>query len=171
MRRNAGASLFEGAVLAIMLLAVVVLIAGARPFRHGSKSKHAVGQATIQDFSVALKAYEQDFGEYPPDEPGNYITRGGKGSVVALMSSPGPKGVPYYLFRAEDFNERGQWRTLLGTPFKYRRNAGRTRPATPDPAVMVNMLAFDMWACGYGDDPACNPATSEPASAATMKNW
>lgn len=169
MRRDAGMTAFEAVVLAFIIVAVLGLL-----FRINStprcRSKHSASQATVQDFSVALKAYETDHGDYPPDEPGYYITRGHKGSLADLLSRPGPKHVPYYQFRADQFDENGRWLTALGTPYKYRKNAGRT-PVAPDPSTMMNVHSFDMWASGCGDAPRCDPETSEPAREATIKNW
>ena len=170
MRRDSGLTTFEAVVVCFILLVVVVVLLDIHPHDR-CRSKHSASQATIQDFSVALKAYEADFMDYPPDEPGNFITRGRKGSLVDLMSSEGPKHIPYYQFREDAFNKKGQWITALGTPFKYRKNAGRVKPLTPSPLTMMNFLSFDMWASGCGDAPACDPETSEPADKATIKNW
>jgi hypothetical protein len=171
MKRNAGMTTFELVVVCFVLLAVVVLLFPVRcDTGRRNRSKHNVSLATVQEFSVALKAYETDFGDYPPDESGYYITQGKKGSLVDVLSSKGPKGIPYYVFREDQFNEKGQWVTALKTPFKYRKNSGR--PATaPDPASMMNVRSFDMWASGNYDEPGCDPETSEPASKASIKNW
>ncbi|MEK7467396.1 MAG: hypothetical protein AAB074_08280 [Planctomycetota bacterium] len=170
MRRDAGLTTFD-LVIMIFILAVVAwfVITTGSPDR--CRSKHSVGQATIQDFSVALKAYETDFGAYPPDEPGNYITTGRKGSLIDLLSRLGPKRIPYYEFRKDQIDSKGRWVTLFGSPYKYRLNAGRQPPATPSPETMINFHSFDMWASGCGDAPACDLETSEPATKATMKNW
>ncbi len=172
MRRDAGMTAFEAVVLAFIILAVVFFLLPVHFHCDGSRSraKHSASQAVVQDFSVALKAYETDFGDYPPDEPGYYITRGHKGSLADLLSKPGRKNVPYYYFRDEDFDEKGRWLTRLRTPYKYRKNAGRTA-VPPDPSTMMNVHSFDMWACGVGDEPRCDPETSEPAREATIKNW
>lgn len=174
MRRDAGMTAFEAVVLSFVIVAVVCFLLPVH-FHCGSdrgRSRHSASMATILDFSVALKAYETDYGDYPPDEPGYYITRGNKGSLADLLSRPGPKNksLPYYEFRPDEFDERGRWLTYLGTPYKYRKNAGRP-PVAQDPSTMMNVHSFDLWASGYGDESRCDPKTSEPAREATLRNW
>ena len=124
----------------------------------------------MSDFSLALKAYESDYGRFPVDEPGNYVTQGGAASVAIVLAGPGPKGLPYFEFRADEFNASRQWITLLNTPFKYRENQSKAKLAK-GPLTMMNLNSFDMWARGFGDDPACSATTSDPADLATITNW
>ena len=170
MRRNAGLTAFEAAVFAFVVVVTIALLLRSDPGRR-CRSKQSASQATVQDFCIALKSYEADFGDFPPDEPGHFITTGGRGSLADLMSRRGPKGIPYYEFRKDQFNAKGQWVTHFETPFKYRKNAGRPPVTSPDPSTMMNIHSFDIWASGCGDAPACDPETSEPATKATIKNW
>lgn len=137
------------------------------------RSKHSASQASIQDFSVALKSYETDYGRYPKEQADGYVSQGGPTQLIDIMSAKGPKNVPYYEFR-NDTILASRWVSALRTPYKYRENASKVKPPAPSPAVMMNLHSFDIWCSGCGDDsavPSCDPATSMPPDAATCKNW
>jgi hypothetical protein len=78
-------------------------------------SRVSASRAMIQDLAVALKAYETDFGVYPP--PGNAC-------LVRALETHGPKDVPYYQFRDEEMNARHEWLDYWKHPFVYELPAG-----------------------------------------------
>ncbi|MCC6741036.1 MAG: prepilin-type N-terminal cleavage/methylation domain-containing protein [Planctomycetia bacterium] len=169
MRRSSGFTLME---LLVVIAIIAVLAAFVLPalFAARGRAKHAASEASLRDFSVALKSFEADNGRFPADEPGNFVTRSGAASVMTVLGAPGPKGVPYFEFGTEDVDSSGRWQSKLRTPFKYRENAGKP-PLPLGPLTMMHPHSFDLWACGHGDAPACDPATSEPADKSTLNNW
>lgn len=169
MRRSSGFTLME---LLVVMSIISILAAFVIPALIAAKgrARHTASAAALRDFSVALKSYEADCGRFPADEPGNYVTRSGPAGVMTILGAPGPKGVPYYELAADDVDAAGRWQSKLRTPFKYRVNAGKP-PLPIGPLTMMHPHSFDLWACGYGDAPACDPTTSDPADMSTLSNW
>lgn len=169
MKRSSGFTLMELLVVMSIIAILAAFVAPALVAAKG-RARHAASESTLRDFSVALKSFEADNGKFPADEPGNYVTASGAGSVMTVLGTPGPKGLPYYEFASDDISASGRWQSKLRTPFKYRENASKP-PLPPGPLTMMHPHWFDLWACGYGDAPACDPATSDPADKSTLSNW
>lgn len=170
MKRNHGFTLMELLVVMAIIGVLASLLIPALIAARGHAKSNA-GAATMHDFTIALKAFDTDAGRLPADEAGNFITKSGAASVATVMESPGPKNMPYYQFKSEDFNALGRWVSPMKSPFKYRELASKSPKPLKGPDTGMNMNTFDMWTFGYGDAPACDPATSEPASAASVHNW
>ncbi|MCE9584188.1 MAG: type II secretion system protein GspG [Planctomycetes bacterium] len=103
----------------VVALAAAAVVSALRSGFSGSKDAARVSytRSIVQDLSVALKAYETDFGTYPPS---------GNAELVRVLQAPGPKNTSYFWFRSADVNAQGEWLDYWGHPYHYERIPGGT---------------------------------------------
>lgn len=149
MSRHRGFTLMELlVVIGIIALLAALIIPAIFAARAHSKSR--VSQAELNDFCVAVKAWETDHAAWPPQEPGYGITTAG---LITVMETPGPIGRCYYAFKPETV-DAGVWKNELGFPFRYRTDA--TSP-------LWHAGTFNAWSKGRGDDLAGDDSMPETA--------
>jgi prepilin-type N-terminal cleavage/methylation domain-containing protein len=133
--RSAGFTLVELlvviAIIGILAALLLPMLAKAR-----CHAREGTTQAMIKDVETALKAYELDFGTYPPTQSG-YVTSGTNG-LVNILRNPGPRGLPYYEFRSGSVDPSGQFVSILNFPIYYCN-------ASQPMGRQMRRMTFDMW--------------------------
>jgi len=115
-------------ILAVLGAAAVFGMASLR----GAKELARISAFRVQlaDIRVAIKAYETDYGAYPP-APG--------AALVRALSTPGPRGLPYYDFSRCEKSESGELLDFRGHPVVYQRveSGASSPPGTRVPAFRL----------------------------------
>ncbi|MBI3097470.1 MAG: prepilin-type N-terminal cleavage/methylation domain-containing protein [Planctomycetes bacterium] len=130
-------------VIAIIgILAALLLPVLAKARCHASEGTSI---SMIRDVETSLKAYEADYGVYPPTKSGS-VTGGmwglvyalGGGPLIGLPQSLGPHGLPYYEFKKANISN-GEFYSPLDGPYYY------ANAANPMGHTMRKLYTFDMW--------------------------
>ena len=108
-----------GIGIAVTLVGVAVttdmLLRSRRAWSDGER--RGSSQAFVQDLSVALKAYDTDYGRYPP---------GPNAAMVRALTPKGPKGIAFYSFRPDQISASGEFLDPWSRPYIYE--SGNPRP-------------------------------------------
>lgn len=180
----------------LVVIGIPVLLWGAGEVlehvvrRSGGRAMESAARAMLRDLESAIKAYEADYRQYPPSNPAN--DEADNRALVACLSSLGPRGVCYYVFRPEML--RGPLPTGAGyhglgsipggyaafpevfSPLGAADDAqGKDRLVhnffyRQPPAAFAPDSGFELWTGGYApsDAPVTPPPATRPAGAPAL---